>query len=54
MLSNKKQFTITPVFKTPLPDGPYRDEIVVEILNIDGTYFVGTITPTEARKYLIT
>ena len=39
-----------PVFKTPLPDGPYKDEIVVEVLSMDGQDFVGTITPTEARK----
>ena len=41
---------ITPVFKTPSPDGPYRDEIVVEVLQIDGRDFIGTITPTEARR----
>ena len=41
---------ITPVFKTPSPDGPYKDEIVVEILQMDGRDFIGTITPTEARR----
>ena len=41
---------ITPIFKTPLPDGPFKDEIVVEILSIDGRDFVGTVKPTEARR----
>ena len=41
---------ITPVFKTPLPDRPFRDEIVVEILPMDGRDFNRTVTPTEARK----
>ena len=44
---------ITPVFKTPMPDGPFRYEIVVEILSLDGKDFVGTITPTEARKVIL-
>ena len=42
--------TIPPVFKTPGPDGPYRDEITVEIHGINGREFKGTITPAEARK----
>ena len=42
--------TIPPVFKTPGPDGPYRDEITVEINGINGREFKGTITPAEARK----
>ena len=42
--------TIPPVFKTPGPDGPYRDEITVEIYGINGREFKGTITPAEARK----
>jgi hypothetical protein len=33
-----------------LRDGPFKDEIVVEILAIDGRDFVGTVTPTEARR----
>ena len=41
---------LPPVFKTPGPEGPYRDEIVVEILSMDNKEFKGTITPTEARK----
>ena len=41
---------IAPVFKTPKFDGPYRDEIVVEILIMNGKDFVGTVTPTEARR----
>ena len=39
-----------PVFKTPAPDGPFRDEIIIEILSMDNKEFKGTITPTEARK----
>ena len=39
-----------PVFKTPGPEGPYRDEIIVEILSMDDREFKGTITPSEARK----
>ena len=39
-----------PVFKTPGPEGPFRDEIVVEILSMDGRDFKGTVTTTEARK----
>ena len=49
---------ITPIFKTPLPDGPYKDEIVVEVLSMDGQDFVGTITLLKQereslRKYLV-
>ena len=41
---------IPPIFKTPRSEGPFKDEIVVEILSIDGRDFAGTITPTEARR----
>ena len=41
---------IRPVFKTPLPDGPFRDEIVFEIVSMDCRDFNGTITSTEARR----
>ena len=41
---------LTPVFRTPAPDGPFRDKIIVEILSMDKKEFKGTITPTEARK----
>ena len=30
---------ITPVFKTPAPDGPFRDEIVIEVLSINDNAF---------------
>ena len=40
---------ITPVFKTPQPDGPFKDEIVIEVQQMNGQDFYGTITPTEAR-----
>ena len=30
-------------FKTPLPDGPYRDEVVVELISMDGVPFTGTV-----------
>ena len=43
---------IPPVFKTPAPEGPYRDEIVVEVLSLNGQEYVGTITPSEARKII--
>ena len=33
-----------PVFKTPAPDGAYRDEITIEIMFINGNEFTGTIT----------
>ena len=33
-----------------MPDGPYRDEVVVEVVSIDGEQFMCTITPREARK----
>ena len=43
---------IPPVFKTPAPDGPFRDEVVVDVLSIDGVHYAGTITPVEARKMI--
>jgi hypothetical protein len=33
-----------------MPDGPYRDEVVVEIVSLNGEHFIGTVTPSEARK----
>ena len=38
-----------PIFKTPAADGPFRDEVVVEILTLNGVSYMGTITPVEAR-----
>ena len=43
---------VTPVFKTPMPDGPFRDEVVVEVNSINGQQYTGTVTPTEARKVI--
>ena len=40
---------IPPVFRTPNADGPFKDEIVVEILSLDDKEFTGTITTSEAR-----
>ena len=41
---------ITPIFRTPYSDGPFKDEIIIEIQYLDGKDFIGTITPTEARR----
>ena len=41
---------ITPIFKTPAPEGPYRDEIIVEIVSMNGQHYLGTVTTTEAKK----
>ena len=38
---------IPPVFKTPAPEGPYRDEVVVEVLTMDGAYYAGTVTTPQ-------
>ena len=37
------------VFKTPASDGPFRDEVVVEVLTLNDVAYSGTITPAEAR-----
>ena len=41
---------IAPVFKTSRSDGPFRDEIVVEILSMNGKDFTGPVMPAEARR----
>ena len=41
---------MTPVFRTPMPDGPYKDEIVVEVHSLNGKQYSGTVTVTETRK----
>ena len=46
---NSRDSAPQPIFKTPKADGPFRDEITVEIVSINGKEFKGTITPTEAR-----
>ncbi len=38
------------IFKTPKPQGAFRDKIVVEINTIDGIEFRGTITTKEAIR----
>ena len=51
---NTSVTTVTkpPVFKTPAPEGPYRDEVVVEVLTLNGVPYAGTVTPVEARKMI--
>ena len=55
-MKSKKKFKdpqvnpVTPVFKTPGPEGPYKDEIVVEVLSLNRQDYAGTVTPSEARK----
>ena len=41
---------IPPVFKTPAHEGPFRDEVVIDVLSLDDVPYVGTVTPVEARK----
>ena len=41
-----------PVFKTPEPDGAFRDELVVEIMTLNDRPFYGTVTNTEARSVI--
>jgi hypothetical protein len=36
---------LTPVFRTPAPEGPFRDEVIVEVLSLNGVNYYGTITP---------
>ena len=47
-----KAVQVPPVFKTPGPEGPYRDEIVVEILSLNGQTYASTVTPTKPRKII--
>ena len=42
--------SMLPVFKTPAPDGAFRDEIVVDILTMNEKDFIGTLTSTEIQK----
>ena len=46
---NSSREPVPPVFKTPAPEGPYRDEVVVEVLTLNGANYLGTVTPIEAR-----
>ena len=48
-VSASQSTAIPPVFRTPNADGPFKDEIVVEILSLDDKEFTGTITTSEAR-----
>ena len=41
-----------PVFRTPAPDGPFCDEIIVDVLTLDGEEYIGTVTPVEARTMI--
>ena len=40
--SSVNNLALPPVFKTPGPEGPYPDEIIVEILSMDDREFKGT------------
>ena len=51
-VSSEPSPVVPPVFKTPAAEGPFRDEIVIEILTLDDKEFKGTITPVEARKVI--
>ena len=42
--------SVIPVFRTPKPDGPFHDEVTVEVVSMDGKDFIGTLTTTEAWK----
>jgi hypothetical protein len=42
------------IFKTPKPEGAFRDEIVVEVNTIDGSDFKSTVTTREAIKTIFT
>ena len=47
--SSQSLSAVTPVFKTPMPDGPYKDEIEVEVHSLNGCQYNGTVTVSEAR-----
>ena len=42
--------SVLPVFKTPAPDGAFKDEIIVDVLKMNDSDFAGTLTSTEIRK----
>ena len=42
--SSQSLSAVTPFFKTPMPDGPYKDEIVVEVHSLNGCQYNGTVS----------
>ena len=44
-VSDVQDAQVTPVFKTPGPEGPYRDEVVVEIVSLNSQNYAGTVSP---------
>jgi hypothetical protein len=46
--------TLERMFKTPDPDGPMRDDIIVEIQTVNERPFKGSVTFTEAKEILST
>ena len=50
----REKKTLERIFKTPDPDGPMRDDIVVEIQTLNDRPFKGSVTFTEAKEILST
>ena len=48
----REKKTLERIFKTPDPDGPMRDDIVVEIQTLNDRPFKGSVTFTEAKEIL--
>ena len=46
---NKEKKTLDRIFRTPDPEGPMRDDIVVEIQTVNDRPFKGSLTFTEAK-----
>ena len=42
-----------PVFKTPAPEGCFRDEVVVEFLTLNGSPYLGTVTHNWTYNYIM-
>ena len=47
--SSQSLSAVTPVFRTPMPDGPHKNEIVVEVHSLNGCQYNGTVTVSKAR-----
>ena len=50
----REKKTLERIFKTPDPDSPMRDDIVVEIQTLNDRPFKGSVTFTEAKEILST
>ena len=46
---NREKKTLNRIFRTPDPEGPMRDDIVVEIQTVNDKPFKGSLTFTEAK-----